>query len=103
MATRASIEFDFQKAMNEANRIDAIANNLSNVSQRRFGGTLQNISANWKGENAGIYLNKGGRLQERMNGTAAELHSIASDIRRIARRIYLAEKAALAIAQQRNY
>lgn len=103
MATRASIEFDFRKAMNDANKIDAIANDLSNVSQRKFGAALQNISANWKGENASIYLNKGGRLQGRMNGTAAELHNIASDIRRVARRIYLAEKAALEIALQRNY
>lgn len=103
MATRASIEFDFRKAMGEADEIDNIANRLSNLSQSKFGGTLQNIAANWKGENADIYLNKGSRLQENMGGTVSELHNIASDIRTIARRIYQAEMAALAIAQQRDY
>lgn len=103
MATRASIEFNFRKAMNQADQIDGIANGLSRLSRDRFGSTMQGISVNWKGENASFYLRKGEKLQGNMDGTASELHSIASDIRTVAKRLYRAEMAALAIAQRREY
>ena len=61
------------------------------------------VSANWKGQNASAYLNKGGKLQGNINETSIELHGIASDIRVIAKRVYRAEMAALAIAQKRTY
>lgn len=103
MATRESIEINFKVALGQADKIDSIADNLSKLSGAKFGGTLQNLSANWKGENASLYLEKGSRLQEKMNGTAEELHSVAVDIRTIARRLYEAEMAALAVAVDRSY
>lgn len=103
MATKASIYFNFKKAMDQADQIDNVANNLSRLSRDRFSSTMQGISANWKGNNASLYLNKGEKLQHNMNGSASELHSIASDIRTVARRLYQAEMAALEIAQKREY
>jgi len=103
MASRETIEFNFRAAMGQADRIDGIADNLGRLSGTKFGGTLQNLSANWKGENASMYLEKGGRLQEKMGATEGELHSVAADIRTIARRLYDAEMAALAIANERTY
>lgn len=103
MATKAGIEFNFRKAMNQADQIDNLANNLSNLSRNRFAGTMQGISASWKGDNASLYLGKGERLQGNMDGSASELHSIASDIRTVARRLYRAEMAALEIAMRREY
>ena len=103
MASRASIEFDFHKAKAQADKLDSIADQLSRLADSKFGNTMQHLSSNWKGENASLYLDKGGRLQEQMDGTAGELHSIASDIRAIARRIYEAEMNALRIAEQREY
>lgn len=103
MATRQTIEFNFRKALGQADKIDTIANNLSKLSGTEFGGTLQNLSVNWKGENASLYLSKGSSLQEKMNGTVSELHSVASDIRTIAKRLYDAEMAALSIAAERIY
>lgn len=103
MATRESIEFDFQQAMAQADKIDDLAAALNTLSNNKFQGTLQNINTNWKGERASEYLTKGSRLQLKMNGTADDLSGIASDIRTIARRIYEAEMAALAIAEERAY
>ncbi len=103
MATRQSIEFDFKKALAQADRIDGVADKLSNLSSRQFGATMQNLSANWKGENASGYLNKGVRLQNKMDSTVNELRNIAEDIRRIARTLYDAEMAALEIALRRQY
>lgn len=103
MATRASIEFDFRQAMNEADRIDEIANNLGNLARVKFNGTMQNLVTNWKGDSASLYLRKGENLEENMNKTSGELHSIASDIRAVARRLYEAEMRALEIAERREY
>jgi uncharacterized protein YukE len=102
MATRASIEMDFNKARTQANKLDEIANNLKNLSSNDFQGTLQNLSGCWKGSNASAYMNKGTKLQDEINSTAKELHAVASDIRTIAKRIYDAEMAALAIAETRK-
>jgi len=103
MATRESIIFDFRRALEQADKIEEIANNLSNLSGQRFEGTMQNLSSNWKGENANLYLQKGEKLQGKMNVTARELRDIASDIRTIAKRLYDAEMAALEIALSREY
>lgn len=103
MATREQIEFDFKRALNQAGQIDTIANNLSRLSRSEFQNTLQNLSVQWKGDNASLYLSKGSRLQGEMDKTAGALHSIAEDIRTIAKRLYEAEMAALAIAMDRTY
>ena len=103
MATRETIEFDFRKALGQADKIDTIADRLGRLSVTEFENTMQNLSAGWKGDNASIYLSKGNRLQEKMNGTVKELYSVASDIREIAKRVYDAEMAALAIASERKY
>jgi uncharacterized protein YukE len=103
MATRASIEFDFHKAMKDADTVDGIADKLSKLAVDRFDGTMQNLAANWKGENASLYLNKGQKLESDMQNTAGDLRDIASDIRTIARRVYAAEMRALEIAERREY
>ncbi len=103
MATKASIEFDFRKVMNQAEQIDGIANQLDHLSGNRFDSIMQEISANWKGDSASLYVSKGESLQGNMNDTVSELRSIASDIRLIAKRLYIAEMAALAVAQNREY
>ena len=103
MASKASIEFDFRKAKAQADKMDAVADQLNTLSDSKFGGTMQHLSSNWKGENASLYLAKGGKLQDQMDATARELHSIAADIRTVAKRLYEAEMRALQIAQHREY
>lgn len=102
MASRAQIEMDFRRAMAQADHVDQLAERLSSVSNKQFGGTLQNLSSGWKGDNANLYMQKGAKLQNKMNVSARDLHNTASDIRRAAKRLYAAEMAALAIAQTRN-
>lgn len=101
--SRASIEFDFKKACQQAGRFEELANELQNLSSSRFGGTMQNLAAGWKGENATAYLRKGTQLQTEMTGTSRDLQNAASGIRAIARRIYDAEMEALRIAETRNH
>lgn len=103
MATRESIEFNFQKALREASEIDEIAEKLSSLSRSKFESTMQTLATVWKGDSAPSYFRKGDTLQEKMNRTSAELHNIASNLRAAARRLYEAEMAALTIAQSREY
>lgn len=101
--SEATIRFNFKKALQQAEQLDQIANNLSKLSTGDLNGTLQVVSANWKGQNASAYLEKGGKLQGNIKTSAKELHNVAADIRTIARRVYNAEMRALAIAQARKY
>ncbi len=103
MATRASIEFDFRLAIEQADKIDELADSLEALSSKKLAGTMQDIANNWKGERAGEYVNKGAQLQTRMSSSASTLKGIASDIRTIAKRVYDAEMAALEIAEARTY
>lgn len=99
MGTKASIEFDFQKAKRQADQLDQLANRLSNISSNLFAGTMQDISFHWMGQNANNYLAKGRRLQGNMETTAVALHRIANDIRNVARRMYDAEMKAVQITE----
>ena len=101
--SRTTITFNFQKARQQADRLEEIASQLTRLTATEYAGAMQNIAANWKGENASAYLEKGARLQGDMEETAKSLHNVASEIRVVAKRIYDAEMAALAIAEARNY
>ncbi len=102
MKTRAEIEFDFQKALGQADSIDGIADSLSGKASN-LDSTMTAISNSWKGDNSQAYVAKGAVLKGKMDGTSGELHAIASAIRTIARRLYEAEMAALAVAEARTY
>lgn len=103
MATRASIEFDFNRALNQAKKLEEVASKMKSLSESSLENTLQDISVNWKGENASVYLKKGEKLKSKVMGSAEQLNAIAGEIRKIAKRVYDAEMAALAIAEMRNY
>lgn len=103
MASRHEIEMDFRAAMNQADKIDGIANRLKNLSNNDYRNTIQNISNAWKGDNADVYVKKSSTLIDKMNGTASKLADAADTIRRIAKNIYDAEMAAWEIAHRREY
>ena len=101
--TKAAIIFNYRQAMRQATELDSVAANLERLSKRELENALDNVAANWQGDNANIYCRKGDRLQGNINSTARELRSAAAEIRRIAKRIYDAEMANLEIAMKRNY
>ncbi|MCR4891179.1 MAG: hypothetical protein K5989_03205 [Lachnospiraceae bacterium] len=96
------IRMNFRAAKRIADNLQALGNKLRTVSEERYGGTLRNISNNWKGENATAYLNKGNVLKGKMTNTAGDLIKAAETIRTIARNTYEAEMNAYRIASTRN-
>lgn len=103
MASEYTIKMNFKKAKEQAAKLDEIAEEMGNLSSRDFSQTMQTVRNNWKGENADSYVLRGDRLEKKMTNTANSLHTVASEIRTIAERIYEAEMKALRIAQQRKY
>lgn len=101
--SRASIEFDFRKAKQQAGKLDDAAEQIRRIANNNFQDTLQSISVSWTGENSRQYLNKGVALKNQMIQTARKLNGIASEIRTAAQRIYSAEMAALRIAEEREF
>lgn len=97
-----TISFDFNRALQQAARLDELAAQLSSLSGNQFSGTLQQVSHNWKSDSASKYIQKGARLQGNMGKTVKDLQITANNIRITARRIHEAEMEAKRLADQRT-
>lgn len=102
MKSSGEIHFDFQNAMEQAKKLDALADNIERRVVNKLDETSQSVHAAWKGDSASRYLGKTQELQRQIRQTANTLRDTAQDIRRIARQIYEAEMRALEIAQSRK-
>lgn len=100
--TKAKIEINFMNAKDKAKELEEIAGELERLSKRSMDDTLQQIGANWKGENAGLYLQKGKKVEDEILKTAQDLRNTAATIRRMAQRIYDTEMRVLEIATVRE-
>lgn len=100
--TKSSIDINFQNTLKRAGELDEIADSLRHLSNEQFHNTLEEISGNWKGDNANIYLQKGYTLEQKIKETAKELKHTAQTIRNNAKRIYNAELEAIDLVNQRN-
>lgn len=96
-----NIEFDFQKAIKQAEQLEDISSELKKLSNNKFENTLSRLSSNWKGDSANAYLKKGKKLQTNIGNTAKDLNTVANNIRNIAKTIYNAEMAAKRVAEER--
>lgn len=102
MATRYSIQMDFDKAKRQADELDDIAESVDREANRSLTDTLNALGNDWRGENADKYIKKGFILKESMNDTAGQLHQAAATIRFVAKRIYDAEMENIRIAEERQ-
>ena len=93
----ALIEFDYDRAISQANRLENVAEDMKRLANSSVNNSLQEINASWTGENATAYIQKGYRLQEQISKTASELMIISESIRRVAERIKRAEDHAKSV------
>jgi len=91
MAVRENTEADFHVTMMKADQLEEIAKRLSDLSGRQLGGTMQDLSCGWKGENAYAYLKKGAKLQGRIRETSNDLRNLAEELRSAGKKAYKAE------------
>ncbi len=103
MNNRNTIRLNFNRAKQQADRLEEIGNEIKRMASRDYEDTLNGISTAWKGENANAYLAKARVLQGNINSTGNDLIAVANEIRRKAQRVYNAEMEALRIAEQREF
>jgi len=99
MKTRQQLQFDFDTAINQAKRLESLAGEIESTVARPLGSSAQELAAAWKGNSATAYVEKQGRLKEKISDTASDLRTVAEEIRAAAQRVYEAEMKAICIAR----
>ena len=99
--SRMVIQLNYEAAKRQAQKLDEIAGTLTNVADRQLNGCFGQLQTNWKGDNANAYLNKGNVVQDDIRTTAANVKNAAESIRKIAKRTYDADMAAVRMAETR--
>lgn len=97
------IDIDYERAIEQAERLEEVARNMYDISNKKLEESLQTISNNWKGESAGKFGKKGIVLQGNIRNSSREIEDIANEIRRIAKAMKRADEAAMRIAEERVY
>ena len=100
---QSRIEIDFAAANSQASKLEEIAEEMTRLANQQLAGTIETITSGWQGETAAAYISKAQTVKNNIAQTAKMLTAIAQTIRADAKRIYAAEKAALEIAETRNY
>lgn len=95
--TREEIEIEFTHAINQAQELENIAGKLSSIANSNVEDVFSNLENGWNGDNAKLFVKKGGGLMKDIFDTADELILVAKSIRNTADIIYKAEKAAIQI------
>lgn len=100
--TLAEIYFNYNRAMEQANRLDDIGRQLDKQSDNKMEEILNNVRSAWESDNSAQYVKKGQKVQNDIKTTADNLHRIAETIRKIANQIREAELEAWRIANERK-
>lgn len=84
-------DIDFETAMNQANRISEISEEIRNMSVRNFELAMKDLALRWESENCMKYQWKSARLENNILKTSKELESIAEEIKRSVKEAYEAD------------
>lgn len=102
MRSSGEIRMDFQNALEQARRLEELADSLDRRVTGRLEETGQSLRAVWKGDSGTRYAGKTQELRRQVRRSAQTLRDTAGEIRRIARSVYEAEMRALEIARNRT-
>jgi uncharacterized protein YukE len=92
----AIINFNYQRAMTQANQIETIANQMSNLTDRQFQTTLDSIGVCWRGDASQQFIGYCSQTQTDIRSQAKRLRELAARIRQVAKIIKEAEERAKA-------
>lgn len=101
MSSLSEIYFNYNKAIEQAKRLDQIAQKLRKASDENMENILNTVNGAWKSDSAPQYIKKGQKVEGDIRTTAGNLTNIASTIRTIAQRVRDAELEAWRIAHER--
>lgn len=102
MKSRYSIEIDFRIAMEHADKVEKIGNDMNQMCEEELEACIQSIRNHWTGENAELYLEKEEQMRNGVVSLAERVIQTAETIREMAQNLYQAEMQAWEIANERE-
>lgn len=98
MSTLAEIFINYNAALEAADYIDSLADNMQNITDDEFNSVITAMESQWTGDNAEAFYAKAAGHSEKMNSASQNLRKIAASIRTIAKRWYDTEMANISIS-----
>ena len=100
---RQFIEMDFHSAIEQAEELEKIANNLLDLAEEDLEKVRKKLSKVWQGNNADAYRQKLLEEETSMRKLSAKIKKIAAVVRKVAQTTYEAELTAEQTAAARVY
>ncbi len=88
---KQQISIQYRDAMRRADRLDELANRLSRRAAVEIENLSNDISKQWEGEEAVLFLKKTAIIESDISKTVKNIRECASTIRRIAKQSLLIE------------
>ena len=95
MKSKSEIEMDFSRAMSQAQELEELSKELSEIATEHVKGALRLLAFNWQGDSSELFLEKGDVITGEMLDTADDLIKVAKNINSTANIVYTAENAAV--------
>ena len=96
------INIDFNKARQQADRLEALANELDNLTQNDYVSAMEQVRSGWKGEASDQFLAKGGVLENDLRGTVENMRKVVANIRDMVTKVERAQQLAQAVVRKKN-
>lgn len=97
----AIMNFNYGRAINQADQVDAIAEEMLKVANKQLQSTVDSIGASWRGEASKQFLEYCTSTQADIRTQAKRLQDLARRIKNVARIIEEAEQRAKELQRQR--
>ena len=101
--TKQEIMLNYQNALSRADEIDEAADRLHRIRTDRITAAENDMQAAWTGDNADRCTRKIRIFREELESREKSIRKLANALRKMARTFYMAEIAALKIAEARKY
>ena len=100
MDSLSEINFNYERAIRQAERLEALSMRLRNAANNDMGRLLNATRRAWRSDSAPLFLRKGEKVEADMQGVADDLKKTARKIRSIAEQVRAAEMEAGRIANE---
>lgn len=97
------IQMDYTNAVRQADSLLEIADELKRTANSGLQDCISQISGNWTGTNATVYIDKCNSLQSKILQSSNKLQRTAEVIKKVAKNTYNAEMQARDIMTVRTY
>ena len=100
MNSLPDINFDYERVIRQAERLEALSVRLQRASEQDMARMLDALQRAWRSESTPAYLRKGEKVEAQIQTLSKELRKTARAIRDIAEEVRAAEMEARRIANE---